>query len=242
MINDVAPLGGQSIGKAASREDAWWLCSRYGLMPFPLNDVSAVSLEAAENGAKVWTVPCEHTKYPYDRAAFENRRRDGLATLENGLPAWPVAEENGIAFQTFKQRLKRGWSGERAATEGVNVQISLEHLLGLEDAGLEAFVEAVFSRSGDYRGEEWQDRVSSSLQTLLNLSHEQQVSVGESALAVSLFCAPFARWDEKEAVKNLFAERLEVPEFCGALEACADTMSARVNDCLAEIREGNSSP
>jgi len=42
-----------------------------------------------------------------------------LATLENGLPAWPVAEENGIAFQTFKQRLKRGWTGERAATEGV---------------------------------------------------------------------------------------------------------------------------
>ncbi|MES0824958.1 hypothetical protein [Ruegeria sp. SCP11] len=66
-----------------------------------------------------WTVPCEHTKYPYDRGAFENRRRDGLATLENGLPAWPVAEENGIAFQTFRQRLKRGWSGERAATEGV---------------------------------------------------------------------------------------------------------------------------
>jgi len=119
MINYVAPLGGQTIGKAASREGAWWLCSRYGLKPFPLNDASSVSLEDAENGAKVWTVPCEHTQFPYDRAAFENRRRDGLATLENGLPAWPVAEENGIAFQTFKQRLKRGWSGERAATEGV---------------------------------------------------------------------------------------------------------------------------
>ncbi|GAA6189992.1 hypothetical protein [Litorivita sp. NS0012-18] len=119
MIYSVAPLGGQTIGKAASREDAWWLCCRYGLKPFPLDDASAVRLEDAANGVKVWTVPCEHTQYPYDRAAFENRHRDDLAALENGLPAWPIAEENGIAFQTFKQRIKRGWSVERAATEGV---------------------------------------------------------------------------------------------------------------------------
>ncbi|WP_157779915.1 hypothetical protein [Celeribacter ethanolicus] len=119
MFNYVAPLGGDVIGKATSREDAWWLCSRYGLKPFPLDDASVVRLEEIENGAKVWAVPCEHTQFPFDRAAFENRYRDGLAELDNGLPAWPVAEENGVAFQTFKQRLKRGWSGERAATEGV---------------------------------------------------------------------------------------------------------------------------
>ena len=123
MIHFVAPQDGEIIGKAASREDAWWLCSRYGLKPHPLTDASEVSLEDTENGAKVWTVLCEHTKYPYDRIAFENRRRDGLATLENGLPAWPVAEENGIAFQTFKQRFTRGWSGERAATEGVREMV-----------------------------------------------------------------------------------------------------------------------
>lgn len=120
MISEVAPLGGKTIGKATSREEAWWLCQRYGLKPLSMNDVSAVSLEDdADSEAKVWTVPCEHTEYPYYRVAFENRRRDGLATFENGLRAWPVAEENGIAFQTFRQRLKRGWSGERAATEGV---------------------------------------------------------------------------------------------------------------------------
>lgn len=119
MISDVAPLGGQPIGKATNREEAWWLCQRYGLKPLPMNDPSKVELVHGENGAEVWTVPCEYTQYPYDRVAFENRRRDGLATLENGLPAWPVAEENGIAFQTFRQRLKRGWTGERAATDGV---------------------------------------------------------------------------------------------------------------------------
>ena len=119
MISDVAPLGGQTIGKATNREEAWWLCQRYGLKPLHVSKLSAVELVNGANGVAVWTVPCEHTRYPYDRVAFENRRRDGLATLENGLPAWPVAEENGIAFQTFRQRLKRGWSVERAATEGV---------------------------------------------------------------------------------------------------------------------------
>jgi hypothetical protein len=119
MISDVAPLGGQTIGKATNREEAWWLCQRYGLKPLPMNDPSTVELVDGESGAKMWTVPCEHTQYPYDRGAFENRRRDGLATLQNGLPAWPVAEENGIAFQTFRQRLKRGSSGDRAATDGV---------------------------------------------------------------------------------------------------------------------------
>lgn len=97
MISEVAPLGGKAIGKATSREEAWWLCQRYGLKPFPLNDASAASLEEdAESGVKVWTVPCEYTQYPYDRGAFENRRRDGLATLKNGLPAWPVADRKSV--------------------------------------------------------------------------------------------------------------------------------------------------
>ena len=84
-----------------------------------MDDSSKVELVHRESGAKVWSVPCEHTQYPYIRVTFENRRRDGLATLESDLPAWPIAEENGIAFQAFRQRLKRGWSAERAATEGV---------------------------------------------------------------------------------------------------------------------------
>ena len=119
MIHGVAPKGGDVIGKAASREDAWWLCVRYGLEPLSLTDSNVLLQSEKENSAKVWTVQCEHTTYPYNRPAFENRHRDSLAELDNGLPAWPIAEENGIAFQTFKQRLKRGWSGQEAATKGV---------------------------------------------------------------------------------------------------------------------------
>lgn len=56
-------------------------------------------------------------EFPYDRAAYQQRWLDGLAQLDNGEPAWPVANANGIALKTFRQRLARGWSGERAATE-----------------------------------------------------------------------------------------------------------------------------
>lgn len=130
----------------------------------------------------------------------------------------------------------------RVITDPLNVQILLDLLTSLEDGELDTFVKAAFSRSGDYRGGEWQDRVSSLLKSLLGLSREQQIGVGESALAVSLFFAPYAHWEEKEAVKNLFAEGIEVPEFTGALGRCAKTTSVRVSECLAEIAEGISSP
>lgn len=41
----------------------------------------------------------------------------GLAFLSDGRPAWPVAQANGIAEKTFRVRLARGWSPDRAATE-----------------------------------------------------------------------------------------------------------------------------
>lgn len=140
------------------------------------------------------------------------------------------------------RRLFRFLFRKRILTDPLNIQILLDHLAGLEDVRLEAFAKAVFSRSGDYRGDDWRDRISGLLKSLLGLSREEEASVGEAALAVSLFFAPYARWDEKEAVKNLFSERLEVPEFSGALNWCAKTASAHVNECLAEISEGGSSP
>ena len=130
---------------------------------------------------------------------------------------------------------------KRVLTDPINIQILLDHLAGLEDAGLEAFAKAAFSRSEGYRDDEWRDQIGSLLKSLLGLSREEQIGVGEAALAVSLFFAPHARWDEREAVKNLFSERSEVPEFSGALDRCAKTSSVRVRECLAEIAEGISS-
>jgi hypothetical protein len=101
MIHLVVPLGGTPIGKAASSEEAWWLCYRYGLEPLAIGQNDTVAMVEMENGDKAWTVRCKHVKFPFNPGAFENRRRDGLAQLDNGLPAWPVAEESGTAFRTF---------------------------------------------------------------------------------------------------------------------------------------------
>ena len=47
----------------------------------------------------------------------EEQLLDLVRCLRTGTPLLDKIE-NGIAFRTFKARLKRGWSGERAATEG----------------------------------------------------------------------------------------------------------------------------
>lgn len=131
---------------------------------------------------------------------------------------------------------------KRVLTDPLNIQILLYHIADLEDTELEAFAKAAFSRTEGYRDDEWRDQVGSLLKSLLGLNLEQQIGVGEAALAVSLFFAPFARWDEREAVKNLFSKSLYVPEFFGAFSLCAKTASTRVNECLAEISEGGGSP
>lgn len=45
-----------------------------------------------------------------------------LAALDDGSPAWPVADANGISETTFRARLRHGWSGQRAATQPLRVQ------------------------------------------------------------------------------------------------------------------------
>lgn len=51
------------------------------------------------------------------QAAAYERWLNRLALMDDGSPAWPVAVANGVCLTTFRKRLARGWSGERAATE-----------------------------------------------------------------------------------------------------------------------------
>lgn len=44
---------------------------------------------------------------------------DGLAVDYYGRPAWPIARANGIPGEVYEKRIKRGWSGERAAKQSV---------------------------------------------------------------------------------------------------------------------------
>ncbi|WP_339695629.1 SMEK domain-containing protein [Celeribacter baekdonensis] len=136
------------------------------------------------------------------------------------------------------RRLFRFLFRKRVLTDPLNIQILLDHIADLKDTELEAFAKAAFSRTDWYRDDEWRDQVGDLLNSLLSLDLEQQIFVGEAALAVSLFFAPFARWDEREAVKNLFSKSFDVPEFSGALDRCAKTASIRVSECLAEIKDG----
>lgn len=127
---------------------------------------------------------------------------------------------------------------KRVLTDPINMQILLDHIADLEDTELEAFAKAVFSSTIGYPEDEWRDHLGSLLNSLLGRNLEQQIDVGEAALAVSLFFAPFARWDENEAVKNLFSKCIDVQEFSGALSRCSNSASVLVKECLTEINEG----
>ncbi|MEQ9694923.1 SMEK domain-containing protein [Shimia sp. SDUM112013] len=126
---------------------------------------------------------------------------------------------------------------KREASDHLNVEILLDHLCDLEDVALEEFTKAMFSRSEDYRGSEWRDRVSGLLTSLIELDDDQQVGIGGPALAVALYFAPFARWDEREATKNLFSSRAAVQEFHDAISVCRNASSDGVQTCVAEIEE-----
>lgn len=124
---------------------------------------------------------------------------------------------------------------KRETSNHINVLILLDHLKSLGDDALQAFVKAMFSRSNDYRGSEWRDRVSHLLNSLLELDGDQQVGNGSPALAIALFFTPFARWEEREATKNLFSSRAKDQAFREANISCDQTSSPLVRACIAEI-------
>ncbi|WP_282129282.1 SMEK domain-containing protein [Roseobacter litoralis] len=124
---------------------------------------------------------------------------------------------------------------KREASDHLNVQILLHYLGDLEDDSLQKFVKTMFSRSGDYRGSEWKDRTSHLLKSLLELDDDQKVGIGSPALAVALYFTPFARWDEREAIKNLFSNSATVQEFLAAINLCQQANSDLVQACIAEI-------
>ncbi|UWQ32173.1 SMEK domain-containing protein [Leisingera sp. M527] len=126
---------------------------------------------------------------------------------------------------------------KREASDHLNVMILLDHLDDLDDGSLQKFVKAMFSRSGDYRGSEWKDRTSHLLQSLLELDDDQQIEIGSPALAVALYITPFAHWDEREAIKNLFSNRAMAHEFHAAIKLGQQARSDLVQACIAEITD-----
>lgn len=61
-------------------------------------------------------------------------------------------------------------------------------------------------------------------------------------LAIVLHFAPYARWDERESTLNFFAKFQHTQEVGGAIEACKNAASVKVQSCLKEIAEERAQP
>ena len=61
-------------------------------------------------------------------------------------------------------------------------------------------------------------------------------------LALLLHFAPYARWDKREATIDFFEKFQLTQEVGGAIEACKDAASVKVQSCLKEIAEEREEP
>ena len=100
----------------------------------------------------------------------------------------------------------------------------------------------MFSSSSDFRDSNWRDRVSDLLNSLNDLSEDQTLELGVPALALALHFAPYARWDKREATLNFFAKFQLTQEVGGAIEACKNAASGKVQSCLKEIVKEREEP
>ena len=126
---------------------------------------------------------------------------------------------------------------KRETSELLNIQILLDHVCRLDDEESERFMRAMFSRSSDFGGSSWRDRVSDLLNSLKDLREEKILELGIPALALALYFAPYAHWAERETTLNIFAKFQLTQEVGGAIEACQNAVSVKVQNCLKEIAE-----
>lgn len=126
--------------------------------------------------------------------------------------------------------------GKREDSDHLNIRILLDHVSRLDDEESERFMRAMFSSSSDF-GSSWRDQVDDLLNSFKDLIEEQKLGLGVPALALALHFAPHAHWDEREATLNFFERFQRTQEVGGAIEACLNSASIKVQNCLKEIAE-----
>lgn len=131
---------------------------------------------------------------------------------------------------------------KREDSDYLNVRILLDHVSRLDDGESERFFRTMFSSSFDFRHSNWRDEVSRLLNSFKDLSEEQKLGLGVPALALALHFAPYARWDEREATIDFFEKFQLTQEVGGAIEACKNAASVKVQSCLKEIAEERAQP
>ena len=124
---------------------------------------------------------------------------------------------------------------KREDSNHLNIRILLNHVNNLEDLESVRFFRTMFFSSSDFRDSNWRDRVSDLLNRFKNLSKDQKLGLGVPVLALVLHFAPYARWDEKEATLDFFEKFQLTQEVSGAIEACKNAVSVKVQSCLKEI-------
>jgi hypothetical protein len=126
---------------------------------------------------------------------------------------------------------------KREDSEHLNIRILLDHISKLDDEESERFIRTMFSGSFDFGDSRWRDKVSRLLNGLKDFREEQIPGLGVPALALALHFAPHAHWDERETTLNFFAKFGLTQEVGGAIEACQNAVSVKVQNCLKEIAE-----
>ena len=126
---------------------------------------------------------------------------------------------------------------KREDSEHLNIRILFDHVSSLDDEESEQFFRAMFSGSSNFRDSNWRNRVSDLINSFNELSRDQKLGLGVPALAFALYFAPYARWDEKEATLNFFEKFQLTQEVGGAIAACQNAASVKVQNCLREIAE-----
>jgi hypothetical protein len=131
---------------------------------------------------------------------------------------------------------------KREDSDHLNIRVLFDHVNRLDDEESERFFRAMFSSSFNFRDSNYKDRVSDLLNSFNKLSRDQKLALGVPALALVLHFAPYARWGEKEAALNFFEKFQLTKEVNGAIEACENAASVKVQSCLKEILEEREEP
>jgi hypothetical protein len=131
---------------------------------------------------------------------------------------------------------------KREDSDHLNIRILLDHVCSLKDEESERFFIAMFTDSSGFRDSNLRDEVSSMLNSFNKLSKDQKLGLGVPVLALVLHFAPYARWDEREATIDFFEKFQLTQEVGGAIEACKNAASVKVQSCLKEIAEEREKP
>lgn len=179
-----------------------------------------------------------HACESYD--GFEQHYINNLALLSPDIQTHEDVErvKEMLATRTRDYDLGR-LSGflfkRRDETDHLNIRILFDHLRGLEDDELEKLLRAMLSQPESFPYSDLRKKVSNLLSSFSELDQSEQIEAGIPALAIALFLLPFAYWEQRESIKNLFVERASLREFRAAIEACVNTQSRSVNACITEI-------